>query len=184
MGSGLFIIPRHNILVLFCPSLLLEVKAVVVEEEEGETAFDKLKQKIEALGINSDSCTPGVYDHLYCPKCRGGKSIHRSLSFHINRKWSYALWRCFNLQCGWAGKERNTEKYLYGLDDIAEADEIIIASRIILATDGDVPGQSLAEELARRLGRKDVGEYIGRREMRPTLSKMRMRYSSIWARML
>ncbi|XP_011096709.1 primase homolog protein isoform X1 [Sesamum indicum] len=282
------------------PTVKADVGEEEGEEEEGKTAFAKLKQKIEALGINSDSCTPGVYDHLYCPKCKGGKSIHRSLSFHINRNWSYALWRCFNLQCGWAGKvfadtkkaypvvgrhgkltsswpltmeslrlqmlgnellayfaermisketlernkvmqvagdqkiiaftyrqnghlvgckyrtiekrywqERNTEKYLYGLDDIAEADEIIIvegeidklsleeagycncvsvpsgapqtvslkeipspekdtrfqylwncedyldkASRIILATDGDVPGQSLAEELARRLGRE------------------------------
>lgn len=107
----------------------------------------------------------------------------------------------------WQG--RNTEKMLYGLDDIADADKIIIvegeidklsveeagycncvsvpggapqtislkeipsqekdtgfqylwnckdyfekASRIILATDGDVPGQALAEELARRLGKE------------------------------
>ncbi|KAL0352745.1 UNVERIFIED_CONTAM: Primaseprotein [Sesamum angustifolium] len=304
------------------------VKANVGEEEEGKTAFAKLKQKIEALGINSDSCTPGVYDHLYCPKCKGGKSIHRSLSFHINRNCLLDLeviilsaddnFRCrslqttkrpilvstdmekslplgrltmeslrlqmlgnellayfaermiseetlqrnnvmqvagdqlkisaigfFNIEHGKANmtiewgagarkiiaftyrqnghlvgckyrtidkkywQERNTEKYLYGLDDIAEADEIIIvegeidklsleeagyhncvsvpsgapqtvslkeipspekdtrfqylwncedyldkASRIILATDGDVPGQSLAEELARRLGRQ------------------------------
>ncbi|KAK1573045.1 hypothetical protein Q3G72_020766 [Acer saccharum] len=104
--------------------------------------------------------------------------------------------------------ERGTEKWLYGLDDINEAAEIIIVegeidklameeagfrncisvpcgapskvsarelppwekdtgyqylwnckeyldkvSRVILATDGDQPGQALAEELARRLGK-------------------------------
>ncbi|KAL3537963.1 hypothetical protein ACH5RR_001329 [Cinchona calisaya] len=106
-------------------------------------------------------------------------------------------------------QEKGTEKVLYGLDDIREADEIIIvegeidklsmeeagisncasvpagapqtvsvkelptlekdtgfqylwnckeylnkASRIIIATDADVPGEALAEELARRLGRE------------------------------
>ena len=34
---------------------------------------------------------------------------------------------------------------------------ILKASRIILATDGDQPGQALAEELARRLGRERLG---------------------------
>ncbi|KAC9625041.1 hypothetical protein E3N88_45529 [Mikania micrantha] len=83
-------------------------------------------------------------------------------------------------------QESDTEKILYGLDDIEGASDIIIvegemdklameeavsgtvfqsfeynitigmlqASRIILATDGDLPGQALAEELARRLGRE------------------------------
>ncbi|KAL2538980.1 Twinkleprotein [Forsythia ovata] len=71
--------------------------------------------------------------------------------------------------------ETNTEKILYGLDDINGATDIIIVegemdklameklvlktvlvclmvSCIILATDEDPPGQALAEELARRLG--------------------------------
>ncbi|KAF8024821.1 hypothetical protein BT93_F1856 [Corymbia citriodora subsp. variegata] len=106
-------------------------------------------------------------------------------------------------------QEKGTEKTLYGLDDISEADEIVIvegeidklsleeagfincasvpsgapgkvskkglpspdkdtayqylwnckdyldkASRIILATDSDAPGQALAEELAKRLGKQ------------------------------
>ncbi|XP_051125289.1 primase homolog protein isoform X2 [Andrographis paniculata] len=72
------------------------------ETEEEKTHIDKLKREIESLGINSDSCTPGQYDLLYCPKCEGGKSIHRSLSLHISENWSYAMWRCFYLQCGWA----------------------------------------------------------------------------------
>ncbi|GJY00604.1 twinkle homolog protein, chloroplastic/mitochondrial [Tanacetum coccineum] len=90
-------------------------------------------------------------------------------------------------------QESDTEKILYGLDDIDGASDVIIvegemdklameeagfrncvsvpdgappcvsakgvpaqeeASRIIIATDGDEPGQALAEELARRLGRE------------------------------
>uniref|UniRef100_M1BW74 Nucleic acid binding protein n=1 Tax=Solanum tuberosum TaxID=4113 RepID=M1BW74_SOLTU len=90
-------------------------------------------------------------------------------------------------------QEKGADKVLYGLDDVREADEIIIvegeidklsveeagfpncvsvpngapqgiaskellpleeASRIVLATDGDLPGQALAEELARRLGKE------------------------------
>ncbi|XP_022142549.1 primase homolog protein isoform X2 [Momordica charantia] len=90
-------------------------------------------------------------------------------------------------------QEKGTEKLLYGIDDINDADEVIIVegemdklsveeagflncisvpggaprkvstdsvlpsiekvSHIILATDSDEPGQALAEELARRLGK-------------------------------
>ncbi|XP_060193216.1 primase homolog protein isoform X2 [Lycium barbarum] len=245
-----------------------------------------------------------------CPKCKGGQQMEKSLSFHMSWKRNYALWRCFNFECGWAGQipahnnttsdgvhqlgrmtsprilmeeslkleplgdtvaayfakrmiskdtlrrnhvmqmagdqiiiaftyrqngmligskyrtlekrfwqEKGTDKVLYGLDDVREADEIIIvegeidklsveeagfpncvsvpngapqtiaskeplpleelnissctwrqdtrfsylwnckdclekASRIVLATDGDLPGQALAEELARRLGKE------------------------------
>ncbi|KAL3813004.1 hypothetical protein ACJIZ3_014272 [Penstemon smallii] len=163
-----------------------------IDEAKGERAelSTKLKRKIEAHGISVDSCTPGFYDLLYCPMCKGGKSIQRTLSFHINRNWNYGIWRCNHVQCSWAGqvfadtkkvynginlhseidssqpltvenlrlemlgdelltyfaermisketlernnvmqvagdRERNTEKMLYGIDDIAEADEIII----------------------------------------------------------
>lgn len=259
-----------------------------------------MKQKIESLGIDVDSCIPGLFDLLFCSKCNGGELTQRTLSFHISQNWNSALWRCFHLKCGWAGQviadnkksypsvslrgkinssrpltvenlrlemlgdelltyfaerrisketlqrnnvmqvtgrqkiiafpyrrdeilvgckyrtiekrfwqEKDTEKMLYGLDDIREANEIIIvegeidklsmeeagfyncvsvpsgapqtislkevpslekdtsyqylwnckdyldkASRIILATDGDAPGQALAEELCRRLGRE------------------------------
>ncbi|GFP95925.1 primase homolog protein [Phtheirospermum japonicum] len=262
----------------FSPSAKLTANANEAEEKK----TDKLKQNLEALGINADYCTPGQFNLLYCPKCEGGVPIHRSLSLHISKNRSFALWRCFHLQCGWAGKvfadpkkgeslklenlgdellayfaermisketllrnnvmqvvgdrkiiafpykqngqlvgckyrtvekkfwqAKDTEKVFYGLDDIAEADKIIIvegeldklsveeagyyncvsvpggapqtvslkelpslekdttfqylwnckdyfdkASRIILATDGDIPGQALAEELARRLGKE------------------------------
>ncbi|KAJ1420863.1 TOPRIM domain [Sesbania bispinosa] len=258
-----------------------------------------LKQKMELLGISLDnSCLPGQYHNLFCPKCKGGQLEERSLSFHIISDGEFAMWRCFRDKCGWAGqvfaddkeldsrvyvnakpygqmtekslgleplgpklvayfKERlisektlnrnsvrqlsdnknviaftykqngllvgckyrtmekrfwqgkGTEKVLYGLDDISHAAEIIIVEgeidklsleeagfqncvsvpvgapgkvsskdlppmekdtayqylwnckgyldkvvRIILATDNDPPGQALAEELARRLGRE------------------------------
>ncbi|XP_059667592.1 primase homolog protein-like isoform X2 [Cornus florida] len=278
------------------------VKVENHEEEETSTLAKMrvLKQNIERLGINYDSCTPGQYNNFICPKCKGGQLMERSLSFHIAQNRDFAMWRCFRVECGWAGQvfadnretcngvnqksdinssrqiteeslrleplgdelieyfaqrmiseeilqknavrqisgdqkviaftyrrngllvsckyrsiekrfwqEKGTEKILYGLDDIEKADEIIIvegeidklsmeeagfcncvsvpdgapqkvstkdvppiekdtrfqylwncreyldkASRIILATDGDIPGQVLAEELARRLGRE------------------------------
>ncbi|GMN58874.1 hypothetical protein TIFTF001_027957 [Ficus carica] len=100
-------------------------------------------------------------------------------------------------------QEKDTEKVLYGLDDIVDADEIISVegeldklsveeagfrncvsvpggapgkdtafqylwnckqyldkvSRIVLATDGDSPGQALAEELACRLGKESIKRF-------------------------
>lgn len=38
------------------------------EAEEEKTDFAKLKQKIEALEVKFESCTPGQFDLLYCPK--------------------------------------------------------------------------------------------------------------------
>ncbi|KAK3433711.1 primase homolog protein isoform X2 [Eucalyptus grandis] len=250
----------------------------------------ELEQKVALLGIDcEDPSRPGFYCNLFCPKCRGGQKVERSLSFHIVQSGEFAMWRCFRMECGWAGQafaemkanstvqmteeslrleplsdkiigyfaerkiseetlqrngvkqlsgeqsaisfpykregqlvgckyrtlekkfwqEKGTEKTLYGLDDISEADEIVIvegeidklsleeagfincasvpsgapgkvskkglpspdkdtayqylwnckdyldkASRIILATDGDAPGQALAEELAKRLGKQ------------------------------
>ncbi|GAV65612.1 Toprim_4 domain-containing protein [Cephalotus follicularis] len=255
----------------------------------------ELKERLELLGINADhhhSYTPGLHSLLFCPRCKGGQSFGRSLSFHIIQNGDFAVWRCFHATCGWAGQafadsnkmskvqssrplteeglglqplgheliayfgermiseetlhrngvmqkcgvqpviaftyrqngvivgckyrtlekrywqEKGTEKWLYGVDDMREAAEIIIVegeidklsleeagflnctsvpngapqkvskvlpavekdnacqyiwnckqyldkvSRIILATDGDQPGDALAEELARRLGKE------------------------------
>lgn len=279
---------------------------VDVEKQEDKENNDVakvrvLKEKIEFVGIKCDFTSPGKYIHLICPKCKGGQSAERSLSFHINENKDFVMWRCFRVECGWAGQvfadiraihnavnqinkvslsrkiteesprleplgdeltayfaermiskevlqknavmqlsteknviaftyrrngvlvnckyrslinkkfwqEKGAEKILYGLDDIKESNEIIIvegeidklsmeqagltnsvsvpggapqkvstkelpsldkdtsfqylwnckeyldkASRIVLATDGDRPGQVLAEELARRLGRE------------------------------
>ncbi|KAI4297184.1 hypothetical protein L6164_037083 [Bauhinia variegata] len=64
-----------------------------------------LKQKMEPLGINlDDSYLPGKYQNLYCPKCKGGQSVERSLSFHIIPDGTLAMWRCFRTACGWAGQ--------------------------------------------------------------------------------
>lgn len=262
-----------------------------------------LKQKLEELGIDSEICIPGQYNHVLCPVCKGGGSEEKSLSLLVTEDGGAALWMCFRGKCGWKGstkafadsttssgslnatskikkkreitvdnlqleslcdelvayfaerlisretlqrngvmqkgsgnqtaiaftyrrngtlvsckyrdinkrfwQEADTEKIFYGLDDIQGESEIIIvegeidklameeagfrncvsvpdgappsvstkelppeekdkkyqylwnckeyikkASRIILATDGDPPGQALAEELARRLGRE------------------------------
>ncbi|XP_027107572.1 primase homolog protein isoform X1 [Coffea arabica] len=260
-------------------------------EQEESSDYSELKQKLDEVGLNYyNSCSPGQYHLLFCPKCKGGRSSARSLSFHITLDRTSAIWRCFTAECGWAGQvipgswtnisgdnqfgkrqklqplgdeliayfagrmiskqtlekncvmqvagqkdiiaftyrrngiivgckyrtmdksfwqEKGTEKTLYGLDDIKEADEVIIvegeidklsleeagisncvsvpagapqtvsikelptlekdtgfqyiwnckkylnkASRIIIATDADVSGDALAEELARRLGRE------------------------------
>ncbi|KAF2306097.1 hypothetical protein GH714_012452 [Hevea brasiliensis] len=51
-----------------------------------------LKQKMELLGINcNDSCIPGNYSNLLCPKCKGGRSIERSLSVHIVEDADFAM---------------------------------------------------------------------------------------------
>ncbi|GMN64866.1 hypothetical protein TIFTF001_033936 [Ficus carica] len=133
---------------------------------------------------------------------RNGKLINCKYR-DVNKRSHFFLLRHHPFQ------EADTEKIFYGLDDIKEANEIIIvegemdklameeagfrncvsvpngapscvsqkdlpseemdtkyrylwnckeylkkASRIILATDGDPPGQALAEELARRVGRE------------------------------
>ncbi|CAL5184201.1 unnamed protein product [Lathyrus oleraceus] len=64
-----------------------------------------LKQKMEPLGITLDnSCFPGKYHNLFCPKCKGGELMERSLSFHIITDCEFAMWRCFRPTCGWAGQ--------------------------------------------------------------------------------
>ncbi|XP_031736131.1 primase homolog protein isoform X3 [Cucumis sativus] len=230
-----------------------------------------LMERMDLVGIVCDEhCIPGKYYCLFCPKCKGGRLMERSLSLHVIPTGDFAMWRCFQFECGWAGQifadgklafngfgkitkmvgrsskeslvleplcdevtiaftyrqngqlvgckyrtmdkrfwqEKGTAKFLYGIDDINDADELIIVegemdklsveeagflncisvpggapnkvstdtvppiekdtayqylwsckdyldkvSRVILATDSDVPGQALAEELARRLGK-------------------------------
>lgn len=286
----------------FLSTTRLFIPAASLKRDENKEVDDyaELKEKVENLGICCNSVTPEEYTRLMCPKCKGGRPMERSLSFHMSWKRNYALWRCFNFECGWAGQilahnstasdgvpqlvrmnsprilteeslkleplddmlaayfakrmiskdtlkrnhvmqmagdqiiiaftyrrngmligckyrtlekrfwqEKGTDKVLYGLDDVREAEEIIIvegeidklsveeagfpncvsvpngapqsiaskellpleedtrfsylwnckeclekASRIVLATDGDLPGQALAEELARRLGKE------------------------------
>ncbi|XP_019193068.1 PREDICTED: uncharacterized protein LOC109187337 [Ipomoea nil] len=56
-------------------------------------------------------------------------------------------------------------------DDLNNAAKQVQASRIILATDGDPPGQALADELARRLGRERL-EYEQKRDMDSRITKL------------
>ncbi|KAK1439360.1 hypothetical protein QVD17_05176 [Tagetes erecta] len=81
---------------------------LAIHKEEKKGTLDRyeinaLKQKVENIGINFDSCIPGQYTHQICPMCKGGKLKERSLSFHIHRNEKVAIWRCFNFECGWAG---------------------------------------------------------------------------------
>ncbi|KAJ4702849.1 Twinkle-like protein, chloroplastic/mitochondrial [Melia azedarach] len=69
------------------------------------TKLVDVKRKLELVGINcDDSCIPGRYIHLLCPKCQGGQSMERSLSLHIVQDGDFAMWRCFRVDCGWAGR--------------------------------------------------------------------------------
>lgn len=74
-----------------------------VEQTIGVPKVDVLKQKLELLGIICDnSCVPGHYSNLLCPKCNGGQSLERSLSLYIVQKGDLARWRCFRTDCNWA----------------------------------------------------------------------------------
>ncbi|XP_006352992.1 primase homolog protein isoform X1 [Solanum tuberosum] len=289
----------HGFLTITPTRLFITAASLRRDENKEVDDYAELKEKVENLGICCNSVTPEEYTRLMCPKCKGGRSMGKCLSFHMSSKRNSALWRCFNIECGWAGQiphnstasdgvhqlgrmnfprilteeslkleplgdmltayfskrmiskdtlkrnhvmqmagdqiiiaftyrrngmligckyrtlekrfwqEKGADKVLYGLDDVREADEIIIvegeidklsveeagfpncvsvpngapqgiaskellpleedtrfsylwncneclekASRIVLATDGDLPGQALAEELARRLGKE------------------------------
>ncbi|PON61870.1 Twinkle-like protein [Parasponia andersonii] len=74
-------------------------------EQLDEGKVNVLKQKMELLGVASNhSYVPGRYYNLLCPKCNGGQSLERSLSFHIVQNGEFAMWRCFRFDCGWAGR--------------------------------------------------------------------------------
>ncbi|KAJ0016466.1 hypothetical protein Pint_11355 [Pistacia integerrima] len=67
--------------------------------------LEKVKQKLELVGIIcNDSCIAGQYNRLFCPQCKGGQSMKRSLSLHIIQDGDFAMWRCFRANCGWAGQ--------------------------------------------------------------------------------
>ncbi|KAI3827096.1 hypothetical protein L1987_01160 [Smallanthus sonchifolius] len=91
-----------HIKLRFCP-LKSSVNLKNLKEEEETLEINALKQKVENIGINLDSCTPGQYTHQICPVCKGGQSKERSLSFHIIQNEKVAIWRCFNFECGWSG---------------------------------------------------------------------------------
>ncbi|KAK7303610.1 hypothetical protein RJT34_14520 [Clitoria ternatea] len=87
----------------------------VVDNTFDASKMKVLKQKMELLGISLDnSCVPGQYHNLFCPKCKGGKLEERSLSFHIISDGEFAMWRCFRVDCGWVGQVFADDKELYG----------------------------------------------------------------------
>ncbi|XP_022955059.1 primase homolog protein-like isoform X1 [Cucurbita moschata] len=64
-----------------------------------------LMEKMDLIGIVCDEqCTPGKYYCLLCPKCKGGRLMERSLSLHVIPTGDFAMWRCFQSECGWAGR--------------------------------------------------------------------------------
>lgn len=102
MGSDIFLMRRqwHPTQQVFLSSLslslncnfldvlLLELTVDMDEIEEEKTDYAKLKQKIEALGVKVESCTPGHYDLLYCPKVFFNLYFYL---FHISNSY-YELW--------------------------------------------------------------------------------------------
>ncbi|XP_045800386.1 primase homolog protein-like isoform X1 [Trifolium pratense] len=103
----------------WCHSLPHSTKDAVEHVfDNNNNNFDKpkviiLKQKMEPLGISLDNpCLAGKYHNLYCPKCKGGQLLERSLSFHIISNGEFAMWRCFRPTCGWAGQVFADDKEL------------------------------------------------------------------------
>ncbi|KDO77590.1 hypothetical protein CISIN_1g042101mg [Citrus sinensis] len=105
--SRLLSYPTH---VTGNPSLQCNSDAESFGEHKDDTIdiskLTEVKQKLKLVGINcDDSCIPGRYAHLLCPKCKGGgRSLERSLSVHIIQDGDFAMWRCFRVDCGWAGR--------------------------------------------------------------------------------
>ncbi|KAF2317934.1 hypothetical protein GH714_041257 [Hevea brasiliensis] len=65
-----------------------------------------LRRKLEELGIEMDTFTPGQHNHLICPMCNGGDSEEKSFSLFISPDGSGASWTCFRAKCGWSGGTR------------------------------------------------------------------------------
>ncbi|CAL9169005.1 unnamed protein product [Musa hybrid cultivar] len=76
--------------------------------------IDYLKSKLEEQGIRCGSVKPGKYCRNLCPKCQGGSSKERCLSFFINVDGELAIWMCFRAKCGWRGSVRAFEECKIG----------------------------------------------------------------------
>nr|GEW08057.1 hypothetical protein [Tanacetum cinerariifolium] len=77
--------------------------AKLKENDEAASTVVDLKHKVEKITGTKLWSTPGQYTNFICPSCKGGRSEERTLSFHISQNEKVATWRCFNLECGWAG---------------------------------------------------------------------------------
>ncbi|CAL9043305.1 twinkle homolog protein, chloroplastic/mitochondrial-like isoform X1 [Musa acuminata AAA Group] len=76
--------------------------------------IDYLKSKLEEQGIRCGSGKPGKYWRNLCPKCQGGSSKERLLSFSISDDGWLANWMCFRAPCGWRGSVRAFEECKIG----------------------------------------------------------------------
>ncbi|XP_022642755.1 twinkle homolog protein, chloroplastic/mitochondrial isoform X2 [Vigna radiata var. radiata] len=121
------LIPRTYAAVLstrkcpfWCRSLALNTTVPStpgVVEQVVDNKVKVLKERMELLGISlGNSCLPGQYHNLFCPKCKGGQLKERSLSFHIISNGEFAMWRCFQAKCGWAGQVFADDQELYSGD--------------------------------------------------------------------
>ncbi|KAG5005868.1 hypothetical protein JHK85_024410 [Glycine max] len=72
-------------------------------EKNMELQLNILKKKLEAIGVETEMCEPGQYNHLLCPECLGGDQEERSLSLYIAPDGGSAAWNCFRGKCGWKG---------------------------------------------------------------------------------
>ncbi|TMW81747.1 hypothetical protein EJD97_008031 [Solanum chilense] len=97
--------PNSHGFLTITPTRLFTPAARLRRDENKEVDdYAELKEKVENFGICCNSVTPEEYTRLMCPKCKGGRSMEKSLSFHMSSKRNSALWRCFNTECGWAGQ--------------------------------------------------------------------------------
>ncbi|KAL3344951.1 hypothetical protein AABB24_024079 [Solanum stoloniferum] len=94
----------HGFLTITPTRLFIPAASLRRDENKEVDDYAELKEKVENLGICCNSVTPEEYTRLMCPKCKGGRSMEKCLSFHMSSKRNSALWRCFNIECGWAGQ--------------------------------------------------------------------------------
>ncbi|KAL5577829.1 hypothetical protein UlMin_019528 [Ulmus minor] len=125
LSSKPFFLPRRLGSVLCFSSSHSDNLFTPANSEQFEPKLNVLKQKIELLGIiSNDSCVPGRYTNLLCPKCKGGQSMERSLSLHIVQNEDFAMWRCFRFNCGWAGQafadHRVTQNEVFADNQVAQ----------------------------------------------------------------
>ncbi|THU48496.1 hypothetical protein C4D60_Mb09t26860 [Musa balbisiana] len=81
---------------------------------EVDKRIDYLKSKLEEQGIRCGNGKLGKYWRKLCPKCQGGSSKERLLSFFISVDGELASWMCFRATCGWRGSVRAFEECKIG----------------------------------------------------------------------
>ncbi|THU48498.1 hypothetical protein C4D60_Mb09t26880 [Musa balbisiana] len=96
------------------PRVSRNAVALPAVHPEVEKRIDYLKSKLEEQGIRCGSGKPGKYWRNLCPKCQGGSSKERCLSFFIRVDGGLASWMCFRATCGWRGSIRAFEECKIG----------------------------------------------------------------------